>query len=61
VSFVSLPGASDYLVMAGRSLREVEKRVDQLTTNLLLGWIVSQVILLALIACPELLPGISKV
>lgn len=38
-------GSNPGFVLAGRSLREVEKREDQLTTNLALGWIVSQIAL----------------
>lgn len=34
-------GSNEGFVLAGRSLREVEKREDQLTNNLALGWIVS--------------------
>ena len=38
-------GSNAGFVLAGRSLREVEKREDQLTTNLALGWIVSLIAL----------------
>lgn len=43
---VPYSGSSSGFVLAGRSLREVEKREDQLTTNLAMGWLVSLAALL---------------
>ena len=53
---VSVSGGNGGYVLAGRSLREVERREDQLTTQVFLGWLGGVVGKLVLAVLLEILP-----
>lgn len=52
---VSVSGGQGGFVLAGRSLREVEKRVDQLTQQVGAAWLASMLVTLVLVLLFEVL------